>query len=93
MKPSEYAKATTSAVLAGLGSLGTALADGTITGQEWVAVALAVVATFGTVFGVRNKRPPKRQRVRRDTARADLLYVLWCVVLALAAIALLVWLA
>lgn len=51
----KYAKAATGAVIAGLGSLGTALADSHVTAQEWVAVALATVIAGGAVFGVPNK--------------------------------------
>ena len=49
------AKALIGALLAGLTALGTALADGSVTGVEWVGIAIAVLATYGTVFGVGNR--------------------------------------
>lgn len=53
---SEQAKAIIGAILAGLAALGTALADGTVTPVEIVGIAVALLATYGTVFGVDNKR-------------------------------------
>lgn len=50
-----YAKAIMGGVVAGLGALGTALADGQVTATEWVVVASAVVAGLGLVWGVPNK--------------------------------------
>lgn len=56
-KVSPYAKALIGAVVAGLNVLYQALdADG-ISGQEWVAVAIAVLTTGGVVFGVPNADP------------------------------------
>lgn len=55
MNPSEYAKAITGAIVAGLTALGVGLADGTMTPAEWVAVALAVAVTFGGVYAVPNR--------------------------------------
>ena len=49
------AKALIGALLAGLTALGTALADGSVTSVEWVGIAIAVLATYGTVFGVGNR--------------------------------------
>lgn len=46
------AKALLGAAVAGLTALGTALADGEVTQLEWTTIALAVVATYGGVFGV-----------------------------------------
>ncbi len=96
MKPSEYAKAIVGAVLAGLTALGTALADGEgVVAWEWVGIAFAVVATFGTVFGVPNA-PPLASELRRNrnTFRSEsgqvfnsVLYVLACAFFAL----LIVW--
>ena len=51
----EYAKAVAAAVAGGLGTLGTALADGTVTPAEWVAVALATLAASGLVAVIPNK--------------------------------------
>lgn len=48
----EQAKAITSGVLAGLGSLATALADQQVTQLEWVLVASAAIAAYGAVYGV-----------------------------------------
>lgn len=95
MKPSEYAKATTGAVLAALTSLGTALADGEgVTVLEAVGIAVAAVATFGAVFGVPNTRPrpgTQHRRVHRGEWRSEsgqapfntFLYLLACAFFAL----------
>lgn len=50
----EQAKAVAGGVVAGLGALAAALADERVTSGEWVAVALAAVGAYATVFGVRN---------------------------------------
>jgi len=50
----QYAKAIVAAVMAGLGALGTALADGSVTGTEWVVVASSVFAALALVWGVPN---------------------------------------
>lgn len=52
-----YAKAFVGAAVAGLGAAGTALTDGVISGQEWVAIASATIVALGVVFGVPNKDP------------------------------------
>lgn len=52
--PGQQAKAIFGGVLAGLTSLGTAVADGMVSAGEWVGIAIAAVATFGAVFGVGN---------------------------------------
>jgi len=52
-----YAKAVLAAAIAGLGALGTALTDGSVSTAEWVAVASAVVVALGVVWGVPNKPP------------------------------------
>jgi len=49
-------KAILGAVIAGLGALSTALADGSMTQLEWTTVALAAVVAYGSVYGVR--QPP-----------------------------------
>lgn len=54
LTPDQYLKAITGAALAGLTALGTALADGHVTGVEYVGVAVALVGTFGVVFGTTN---------------------------------------
>lgn len=51
----KYAKAIMGGLTSGLAALGTALTDGQITGVEWVAVAAALVAGLGFVWGVPNK--------------------------------------
>ncbi|WP_422733989.1 hypothetical protein ACN26Y_29820 [Micromonospora sp. WMMD558] len=50
-----YAKAVVAALLAGLGALGTALVDNTVTPAEWVTVAGATLAGLGVVYAVPNK--------------------------------------
>lgn len=46
-KIAPYAKAVTATIVAGLGTLGTALTDGAVTPVEWVAIATAtLVASF-----------------------------------------------
>lgn len=50
-----YAKAIVAAVAAGAGSLGTALADDSVTSSEWLVVALAVLAALGVTARVPNK--------------------------------------
>lgn len=52
---SSYAKATVGAVLAGLTAAATALGDNSISGQEGVTIAIAVVTVFGGVFATTNK--------------------------------------
>lgn len=52
-----YAKAIVGAAVAGLGAAGTALTDGVVSGQEWVAIASATLVALGVVFGVPNKDP------------------------------------
>ncbi len=49
-----YAKALVGAVMAGLGALGTALADGHVTATEWVVIAAAAAGALGLVWGVPN---------------------------------------
>jgi hypothetical protein len=51
-----YAKSISAALVTGLGSLYQALdGDGHVTGQEWVAVAMATLTALGVVFAVPNK--------------------------------------
>lgn len=45
-----YTKAIVAALMAGLGAIGTALADGHVTATEWVVVAGAVVAGLAAVW-------------------------------------------
>lgn len=53
LKP--YRKAILGALAAGLAALGTALADGQVTGEEWTRVAVAAVVTLGAVYAVPNR--------------------------------------
>lgn len=46
----EQAKAVVGGVLAGLGSLATAVTDSSVTAPEWVAVAIAAVGAYGLVY-------------------------------------------
>ncbi len=54
-----YAKAIIAALVAGLGSLATALVDGKslgdVTDGQWLAVVLALLVALGAVFAVPNK--------------------------------------
>jgi hypothetical protein len=54
-----YAKAVTGALVAGLGALGTAWADGRMTPVEWVGVATATLVAAGAVWSVPNRVPPE----------------------------------
>jgi len=54
----KYAKAIVAALTAGLGAYGTAVADGSVTAQEWVGVAVAVLAGLGLVWAVPNQPAP-----------------------------------
>lgn len=53
-KVAVYYKAVAGALVAGLTSAGTALVDGGISKQEWIGIALAVLATSGAVGVVTN---------------------------------------
>lgn len=49
-----YRKAIAALLAAPLAVLGAALTDGTVTGPEWVAVALAALGTGAAVYAVPN---------------------------------------
>lgn len=51
----KYAKALVGALVAGLTAVGTGLADGTMSGQEWLTAAVAFLIALGAVAGVPNK--------------------------------------
>lgn len=68
-RPQEYAKAISGAVLAGLGVLYVALADGAVSAQEWVAVAQAAGAAFAVVWGLPNA--PKQDTVSQKTVTVE----------------------
>ncbi len=54
----EYAKAVVGGLAAGSGVALTALADGKLSVSEIVAVALAVLASYGVVYTVPNSNKP-----------------------------------
>jgi F0F1-type ATP synthase membrane subunit c/vacuolar-type H+-ATPase subunit K len=56
---SQYYKAVAGALIAGLTALGTAAADGHVTKEEWIGIALAVLATSTGVGIVTNAPSPK----------------------------------
>lgn len=51
----KYAKAIVAAAVAGLGSLGTALGDNVVSGQEWVTITSVTLVALGAVWGITNK--------------------------------------
>ncbi|WP_192902292.1 hypothetical protein [Micromonospora globbae] len=55
MNVKPYAKAIVGGLLAGLGALGTALVDNSVTPAEWVGVATATLAGLGIVYAVPNR--------------------------------------
>jgi hypothetical protein len=83
-------KAVLAAALAGLTSLFTDLqgADDALTFRDWVVLILAALIAGIGVYLVPNYAPGRR----KEGGQVNLLYALWCLVLALAAIALLAWL-
>jgi hypothetical protein len=56
----KYLKAVAAALAAGAASLVTALDDGTITAQEGVTAAVAVLAALGLTWAVPNKTAPDK---------------------------------
>lgn len=50
-----YAKALSAGLAGGLTTLYTALSDGSVSGQEWVGVALGALAGLGVTYMVPNK--------------------------------------
>jgi hypothetical protein len=57
MKVSRYAKAIVAAVVAGAGSLGTAMQDGAVTQAEGVTAVLLALGALGVVWRVPNREP------------------------------------
>jgi|GEM_PF-1672537 len=53
-----YAKAIIAGIVAGLGSLQVANADGKITAAEWIQIASVVVAALGFTWAVPNSVAP-----------------------------------
>lgn len=52
-----YAKVAYAALVALLGALGTALAQGGVSAQEWITVASTAVVAAGAVYGVEGTEP------------------------------------
>lgn len=63
-----YAKAIVGSLLAGLGALLTALADGSVQTAEWVTVAIAALTALAGVWGVPNRAEPEHA-LRSDRLR------------------------
>jgi hypothetical protein len=57
----QYAKFAVAVVAAALVALQTALTDGTVTGQEWITIALAALGALG-VLAVPNATAERRDR-------------------------------
>ncbi len=55
MKIKPYAKSIVGGLVAGLTALGTAMADGQVTGEEWTRVAVAALVALGVVYAVPNR--------------------------------------
>lgn len=51
----KYLKAIVAALIAGLGSIATALGDNAISAQEWVTAGLAFLVALSAVWAVPNK--------------------------------------
>jgi hypothetical protein len=54
----KIAKALVASAIAGLTALGQALTDDRVTGQEWIVVAIAVLAGLGVTYAVPNRPTP-----------------------------------
>jgi hypothetical protein len=61
-KIATYRKAIAALLVAPLAVLGGALTDGTVTGPEWVAIALAALGTGAAVYAVPNAPQEAAQR-------------------------------
>jgi hypothetical protein len=57
-QPKLYVKAISAGALAGLGAAGTALADGVVTGQEWIGIVSAAIVAGVAVYNIRNGESP-----------------------------------
>ena len=53
-----YAKAVVGGLAAGVAALTPALADGTVTGAEWLTIAIAVLGGAGLIAVIPNRQPP-----------------------------------
>jgi hypothetical protein len=56
--PTKPVKAIYAGAIAFLGTLGTAFTDGGVSGQEWIAIALATILAFGGTYGLSNPQVP-----------------------------------
>ena len=56
--PTKPVKAIYAGLVALLGTLGVAVAEGGISTQEWVTIALATVLAFGGTYGLSNPQVP-----------------------------------
>jgi hypothetical protein len=56
--PTKPYKAIYAAVIAFLGTLGTAFTDGGVSSQEWIAIVLATVLAGGGTYGLANPQVP-----------------------------------
>lgn len=50
-----YLKAVVGALVAGLGTLATAMADDAVSTAEWVAVAIATLGALGIIYATPNR--------------------------------------
>lgn len=57
----KYVRKVAKSIVAGgvafCGTLGTALADGQVVGQEWTGIIAATLVALGAVWGIRNANP------------------------------------
>jgi len=72
MNLAPYRKSITGFLVAALTAVGTAWADGEITGPEWLGVAVAALGTLGFVYAVPNSTPvsPATPTKRYDPGEA-----------------------
>lgn len=66
-KIAEYRKAIAALIVPGLIALGTALADGVITAQEWVGIAIATLGTAAAVAAVPNAQNHEKLARKADS--------------------------
>ena len=69
LHPLAYMKAIAGAIIAGLGVLYIALSDDRVTAQEAVAVAVAALSSFATVWGIPNA--PTKETVSKSTVTVE----------------------
>ena len=67
-----YAKAIVGAVTAGVGAVGVALADDSVTATEWVVVAMSVLVSLAAVWGYPNSPPEEVALVAAPLRRPGL---------------------